>query len=126
MSNFVVPDSVGGLVWTSSPYSKFFLLTGLVVPSGTAYLILTVKTGYTDPSESALVVINGTAIGTIDPRPWTNHFAIDLETMIFVFDNSVLSGFPFGPVNNLQIVLQGNLADPYNYLLLGDAICHYQ
>ena len=126
MSNFVVPDSVGGLVWTSSPYSKFFLLTGLVAPSGTAYLILTVKTGYTDPSESAFVVINGRTVGAIDPRPWTNHFAIDLETMIFVFDNSVLSGFPFGPVNNLEIVLQGNLSDPYNYLLLGDAICHYQ
>jgi hypothetical protein len=89
---------------------------------GTAYLILTVKTGYSDPSENAIVVINGTVIGGIEPRPWTNHFVIDVETIIFQFSNTLFLPFFF---QDLQIVPQGNLADPSNFLLLGDAICHY-
>jgi hypothetical protein len=126
-ADYVVVDSSGALVSPSFPYSKFFgtsIIPLFPPPSGLAYLILTVKTGYgvDHPDYSAAVLINGTKIGTIDPRQWINHFVIDLETMIFVFDNTLLRGF----LQTLQIVLQGNLADPQNFLLVGDAICHYR
>jgi hypothetical protein len=124
-SAYVVVEDTGALVWTSAPYTKLFVTPSPFPfggPAGQGYLILTVKTGYTDPSESAAVVINGKTIGNIDPRPWTNHYVIDLETLIFVFDPSVFGWF----VQTLQIVLQGDLNDPLNYLLLGNVICHYQ
>jgi hypothetical protein len=127
-ADYVVIDGTGALISLPFfPYSKFFAfppppLFSFGQPSGLAYLLLTVKTGYSDPSENAAVLVNGTTIGTIDPRTWTNHFAVDLETIIFVFDSSVFFGFP--PVQNLQIVPQGNLSDPSNFLLLGSAILH--
>jgi hypothetical protein len=131
MANYVVPDSTGSLVSASFPYSKLFV-TAPRASSGKAYLTLTVKTAYTDPSFNAAVKINGTTIGTIDPRPWTNHFILDMETVIFVFDNTLLVtslfSWPFliPAINTLQIIRQGNLADPTNFLLVGAAICHYQ
>jgi hypothetical protein len=124
-ADYVVIDSSGAMVSQSFPYSKFFAVAipfPFPPPQGSAYLILTIKTGYSDPLESAAVLINGTNIGSIDPRPWINHFAVDLETMIFVFDNTLLRGI----LQTLQIVPQGNLADPQNFLLLGDAILHYR
>ena len=73
---------------TISP-SLFIAMAVLPLPSGTAYLILTVKTGYTGPSENAFVFINGSLIGVIEPRPWTNHSIIDCETIILQFPNTL-------------------------------------
>ena len=70
-ANFVVVDSSGALINQSVPYSKNFATgTGIFPISGQAYLILTVRTGYTSILESAAVSISGATIGKIIPRPF--------------------------------------------------------
>lgn len=121
-ANFVVIDSSSGLISQGFPYSKnFATATGIFPVSGQAYLILTVRTGYTSILESAAVSIRGATIGKIIPRPFTDPSDWGLQTEILVFNNTVLRPF----FQTLQIIPQGGLGDPNNYLLLGDTICHY-
>jgi hypothetical protein len=131
-ADYVVIDRTGAMIASFlPPYSPIFftsIFPFFPPPPGDAYLILTVKTGYDNdhPEYSAAVLINGTTIGTIDPRPWTTHFFFPFETVIFPFPNTLLSGL----VQTLQIVRApdvGNpLLDQFNFLFVGDAICHYR
>jgi hypothetical protein len=131
--NYAVVDSVGSLVNRSFPYSKPFIAISSITSTALAYLILTVRTGYSDLTESAAVSINGTKIGVIEPHPWTNAFNYD--TIILTFPHTALRPSPIPPplgfqiafpmIQTLQIVPQGDLNDPNNYLLVLDVICHY-
>lgn len=130
-SSYVVVDGTGEYVSVSSRYNKYFV-TNPRAADGKGYLILTVKTGYTNQVDSAAVKINGTTVGAIEPRPWTDHFVIAMEPVIIVFDNVILNPptyFGFGiylSYQRLEIVPRVGSTDPRNYLLLGEAICHYQ
>lgn len=134
-SDFIVVDPTGGLVnFPSYPYQKPFILNS-VAPFGDAYLLLTVYTNYTDPADAAQVLLNGQSIGTIDPQRPSVAGVINVDTLTFVFDNALLTGpqkisFGFGTfliptVNSLDIAIQGNKADPNNYLLAMSATLHY-
>ena len=122
-ADYVVVDSTGALISQSFPYFKLFgtSITLFFPIPGLAYLILTFRTGYTDATDSAAVAINGTTIGEIYPSPFTSNI-YDMETAFFVFDNALLRS----PLQTLQIIPQGNLNDPNNYVIVGDAICHYR
>src|SRR3954466_13876741 len=96
-ADFSVLDATGALVTTGLPYTRVGILLGLAAAE--ILVTLTVKTGYTDFAKAASVKLNGIEIGTIDPRPWTNHFVIDLETVTFVVPpNQVVSGDPVGHI----------------------------
>jgi hypothetical protein len=123
-ADYVVIDSTGALVSQSFPYSKLFATSNaffFAPPPGLAYLILTFRTGYTDPTDAAVVTINGTIIAEIYPSPFTSNI-YDVETAFFVFDNALLQS----PIQILQIIPQGNLNDLNNYVIVGDVICHYR
>jgi hypothetical protein len=124
-AHYDVIDQLGAYISPSSPYSRPFL-TFNRLSSGTAYLILTVKTGYSDPVKNALVFVNSITIGNIEPRQWTNHLVIAEETIILPFANTLLQNLPalggLG-INFLSIMPTGT--DPDNYVLLGTAICHF-
>lgn len=83
------------------------------------------------PTESAVVSINGTKIGVIGPHRWTNTNAFYFDTTILTFPHAVLIPsplsfpLPFPLIQTLWIVPQADLNDPNNYLILGEAICHY-
>jgi hypothetical protein len=127
--NYVVVDSVGSLINRSFQYSKSFIAISSIKSTALAYLLLTVRTGYSDLSENAVVSINGTKIGNIEPHPWTNAFNFDTITLTFphtVLIPSPLSfPLPFPLIQTLRIVPQGDLNDANNYLLVMQVICHY-
>jgi hypothetical protein len=131
LAYYTIVDTTARLVSPSFPYTKAFP-TFFREPAEQAYLEMWVKTGYSQGSQSALVRINGTEVGKIWPRPWTNHNYVDAEAVAFIFGGGLLrSGFNFpwipplfGEQNRLEIVPQGSAPD--NYVLVGDIICYFK
>jgi hypothetical protein len=130
--DYQVIDSQGALVNQSFPYTREFL-TFNRSSADTAYLTLSAFTGYnaSQPSEIANVLVNGTVVGSIPPTfldaATENPYGVTELTLLF--SNSVLAPpiFPLGfGFNILQILPQGDLNDPNNYVIVWAVICTYK
>ena len=126
-------DAQGAFINQSNPYTReFFTLNASA--TDTAYLTLSVLTGYVvnQASESAQILINGVSVGFIPPTylsaaTYNPYQGADLT---LPFPNSLLAAPilpPFGVgFNSLQIVTQGDVNDPYNWVIVTVVICTYK
>jgi hypothetical protein len=122
-ADFVVFEPGVQFVSTSFPFSRirFVRISGsdMVITMG-------VKTGYSDLLKQASVLVNGKNVGVVDPRPWTNHDLIDMESVTFIVPQAAmpaaLDTIAHVGVVTIQIV-PVNSADPDNFLLVGPVVC---
>jgi hypothetical protein len=124
-ANYMILDEKSQLVSTPS-FTYIRVFYGIQDPRASPYIQMDVKTGYSSPLSNASVRINGVTIGEIGPRPWVTGNYIPAETIHFVFSYSLLTpwvpGTPLRP-NILDIVPK---AGPYDYVLVGNVIYHWQ
>jgi hypothetical protein len=120
MADYQILDQTGSLVFNSTYSRQFFAVWS---PSASPYFEMWVKTAYSSGAGAASVRVNGTEIGKVWPRPWTNHYYIDLEAVPFIFPFSLLAtswAGPFG-MNTLEVV---PVAGAGNYLFVFHVIYH--
>jgi hypothetical protein len=99
------------------PYTNFSHLVTVFDAYWYSVLELEVLTEYDDPAQAAIVRINGTQIGTIEPRPVSRYQ--DLQPVSLHFGNGAFLGFaPYNGPQTLTIdpVVQG---DPTTALIVG-------
>jgi hypothetical protein len=120
----VFERSSAQLVSTSFPFSRVQLVIGISGPD--MLITMAVKTGYSDNAKAAKVMLNGKEVGRVDPRPWTNHFVIDMETVTFVVPQSAVpTGDAILHLALLTLQIVPTNSDPDNFLLVGPVVCHY-
>jgi hypothetical protein len=122
---FVFEPLSAQFVSASVPFSRVNVLLGIIGPD--MLITMSVKTGYSDNLRAARVLLNGKQIGSVDPRPWVNHYLIDMETITFVVPPSARPP-ELDPIGHLAVatlqVIPTN-ADPDNWLFVGSVVCHY-
>jgi hypothetical protein len=141
VGTFDILERTDGMVGASTPPFRRSFKAFAVLGQYPAYLQLWVKTGYDSNAlqDNARVVLNGTEIGRIPPRPWVNHFLIDYDVVPIDFAGSLLrvwDGFsPTSPCfwdpeaasckNDLDILPPPG-STGREYVLIGKIILHYQ
>ena len=132
-SNFQVVDATFNLIYSGSGPLVRAILSFPMRAAGGVVLTMSVKTGYSDITKSASVLMNGTVIGKIDPRPWVNHEQVDMEAVTFIAPVSTVTVFPIPlpqfvagegqGINFLEIMLGSS--DDDGYVFVENIVCHY-
>lgn len=118
LGDFRLIEPTTQLVW-GGPYSRSFWASERFV-GGPTFLMMSVLTRYDSNSRGASVRINGTEIGTVDARPWTNHFEMPMYPMTFNFSSSLLSS---SGTSTLQIIPKDQ---PTDYLFVDNIVCFFR
>ena len=125
-ADYQIIEPVTQFVWGQNPFSKTFVMWKH--PNANPWLMMAVKTFYTDFAEAASVQINGTEIAKIFPLPGFGVGGFDMETVVYPFSAALLNAVSppliMVGVNVLDIVPAGQTY--LSSLFVGNVILHYR